>query len=314
MDMNLDHLGQAIKFDGFLKVYNFSDDEEKGDFKAFPNLKENDIAKLIDLKGEQSFTKPPARYTEASLVKVLEENGIGRPSTYSPTINTIIARRYIKKEKKNLLPTDLGFTVTEIMEKYFENIVDTKFTANVEDELDKIAEGDIFWKEVLRKFYTPFSKDLKEAEKNIEKVEQKIEYSDELCPNCGKKMQYKMGRFGRFLACSGYPECKTTKAIIKTIDEKCPKCGGKIIVNKTKKGGRTFYVCENNRYTADKKDKDKNKKEDKNSKDKNKKEDKQKQEIIKDEDGKIVCDYISWNKPSEKDKDNKKKDVEDNEE
>lgn len=275
--------GSTIKFDGFLKVYNIEEEEVKGDFEKFPDIKQGDMLSQKEIEPVQSFTKPPARYTEASLVKVLEENGIGRPSTYAPTINTIIVRRYVKKEKKNLIPTDLGILVNNILVEAFSEIVDAKFTAEVEKELDEVAEGKKTWKSVLRSFYTSFEKDLKKAEQEIEKIEKVVELSDEKCHNCGKPMEYKVGRFGKFLACTGYPECKTTKAIVKTIKEKCPICGGQVIVKKTKKGHRTFYICENNNYE----------KEDKDAKD-------VKKEVK--EGNKIHCDYISWTKPEAKDK------------
>ena len=252
--------GQTIKFQGFLKVYNIEEDEE-GDFVEFPNLQEGDIAKLIKLDPMQSFTMPPARYTEASLVKVLEENGIGRPSTYSPTISTIIDRRYVKKEKKYLIPTELGEIVNDILVKNFTEIVDATFTAKVEQELDEVAEGKIAWKKLIEEFYGPFKITLEKAEKTMKKIELKDEVSDEICDKCGKQMVYKYGRYGKFLACSGFPDCKNTKPIIKTIEEKCPDCGGTIHIRKTKRG-KNFYICENNQ---------------------------------KDKENK--CEYISWDKP-----------------
>ena len=238
--------GQTIKFQGFLKVYNIEEDTEDNDFVEFPNLKVGDIAQLIKFDPIQSFTIPPARYTEASLVKVLEENGIGRPSTYSPTITTIIDRRYVKKEKKYLIPTELGEIVNNLLIKHFTNIIDEQFTAKVEQNLDDVAEGKVHWKDLITDFYGPFEEQLNKAKETMEKIEIKDEVSDEICDLCGKPMVFKYGRFGKFLACSGFPECKNTKTIVVTIEEKCPECGGTIHVRKSKKG-KKYYICENNK-------------------------------------------------------------------
>ena len=206
---------------------------------------------------KQSFTEPPARYTEATLVKALEEKGIGRPSTYSPTITTILERRYIEKEQRQLVPTELGKVVNKLLTDNFKDIINVEFTAKIENEFDEIAEGKEQWKKMIREFYGPFEKELSKAEENLEHVELKDEVSDIPCEKCGRMMVYKYGRYGKFLACPGYPECKNTKPIVETIDVPCPKCGAKVQIRKTKRG-RKYYICENNPKS---------------------------------------CDYISWNKP-----------------
>lgn len=273
--------GAVVKSDGFMVLYSEVDEGEKNKsnkkdntldmYKSLPELNIYDKLKEEKLEFIQKFTEPPSRYTEASLVKVMEERGIGRPSTYAPTISTIIDRFYVEKEQRTLIPTELGEVVNDIMLKYFSNIVDVTFTANMEKELDDIAEGKMTYLNMISKFYNPFINNLEKVEKNIEKVELKEEVSDILCELCGKNMVIKQGRFGKFLACPGYPECKNTKPIISEIKEPCPKCGGKVLIRKSKTK-RTFYVCE------------------KNTNDDNKK-----------------CDYISWNKPGHKN-DVKKKD------
>ena len=174
----------------------------------------------------------------------MEEDGIGRPSTYAPTIATISARGYVAKDGKSIYPTELGFITTDLMKENFPDIVDVDFTAHMEDEIEDVADGTVSWKEIIRQFYGPFKKTLDEAEEKIGNVEIKDEESDVVCEKCGRKMVYKQGRFGKFLACPGFPECRNTKAIVNTIDAKCPKCGGKVIVRKSKKGV-TFYTCEN---------------------------------------------------------------------
>ncbi len=251
--------GQSLKFKGFMTLYvetldNKTDENEES---FVPNLKENQevIKQKIDAK--QSFTEPPPRYTEASLVKALEEKGIGRPSTYSPTITTILERRYIEKEQKQLIPTELGKVVNKLLTENFSDIINVEFTAKIEEDFDEIAEGKENWKQVIREFYGPFEKEVERVEKNLEHVEIKEEVSDVPCDKCGRMMVIKYGRFGKFLACPGYPECKNTKPLVETIDVPCPKCGGKIQVRKSKKK-RKFYICENNPKS---------------------------------------CDYISWNKP-----------------
>ena len=251
--------GQSLKFKGFMTLYvetldNKTDEDEES---FVPDLKENQevIKQKIDAK--QSFTEPPPRYTEASLVKALEEKGIGRPSTYSPTITTILERRYIEKEQKQLIPTELGKVVNKLLTENFSDIINVEFTAKIEEDFDEIAEGKENWKQVIREFYGPFEQEVERVEKNLEHVELQEEVSDVPCDKCGRMMVIKYGRFGKFLACPGYPECKNTKPLVETIDVPCPKCGGKIQVRKSKKK-RKFYICENNPKS---------------------------------------CDYISWNKP-----------------
>ena len=236
--------GSTVKFDGFTKLYVESKDaDEKKDTKL-PELECGDVLKLNGLESLQHFTQPPARYTEASLIKTFEELGIGRPSTYSPTITTIISRGYVITEKKNLIPTELGFIVNSVMTENFKDIVNVKFTAEMETELDKIEEGELDWRKVIDDFYRPFEKVLKTAEENIGDIEIKDEVSDVPCDKCGRLMVYKHGKFGKFLACPGFPECRNAKAIVKDIGVSCPKCGGSVIEKKTKRG-RVFYGCQN---------------------------------------------------------------------
>lgn len=236
--------GYTIRFNGYMAVYSdLSDEDEKE--KALPKLETGQEVKLIELKGEQHFTQPPPRYTEATLVKTMEEKGIGRPSTYAPTISTIISRGYVGKEKKQLFPTELGQIVTDIMKEYFEDIVNVTFTASMEEELDEIAEGKNDRVGVLKEFYTGFEPALHVAEQEMERIEIKDEESDVVCEKCGRKMVYKMGRYGKFLACPGFPECRNAKPIIKDTGVKCPKCGGMILEKKSKKG-KIYYGCEKN--------------------------------------------------------------------
>ena len=238
--------GQNLKFKGFMALYvEGTDGEKEEESGMLPNLEENEKLEKKDIRPKQSFTEPPARYTEASLVKALEEKGIGRPSTYSPTITTILERRYIEKQQKQLIPTELGKIVNKILTENFADIVNEQFTANIETRFDRISEGNEIWKDVIREFYGPFMKEVEKVESELEHVELKDEESDIICEKCGRNMVYKFGRFGKFLACPGYPECKNTKAIVETIDVPCPVCGGTVIVRKTKRG-RKFYVCENN--------------------------------------------------------------------
>ena len=254
--------GSVIKFDGFMVLYiESTDDEQKEDSDILPDLSVGDILKQHKLTPSQKFTEPPARYTEASLVKTLEEKGIGRPSTYAPTISTLLDRMYIEKQAKALVPTELGEIVDDLMEKNFQDIVNISFTANMEENLDLVAENKVDYIKMLKEFYVPFIKNLEEVSDKIEKVKIPEQETDIKCELCGKNMVIKQGRFGKFLACPGYPECKNAKPIVEEIDIPCPKCGGKILVKKTKTR-RTFYVCENNKNTEDSK-----------------------------------CDYISWNKP-----------------
>lgn len=251
--------GQVLKFKGFMTLYVETDDsKQEEEDTSIPDLTVNQevIKQKIDAK--QSFTEPPPRYTEASLVKALEEKGIGRPSTYSPTITTILDRHYIEKEQKQLAPTELGKIVNKLLTENFTDIVNVEFTAKIEEEFDDVAEGKQQWKKVIGAFYKPFEKQVQKVEKELEHVELAEEVSDVPCEKCGRMMVIKYGRYGKFLACPGYPECQNAKPIVETIAEPCPKCGAKIQVRKSKKK-RKFYICENNPAT---------------------------------------CDYISWNKPT----------------
>ena len=250
--------GQTIKFKGFMTLYvEGNDTKEKEEEGILPPLEENQEVILEKLEPKQSFTEPPPRYTEASLVKALEEKGIGRPSTYSPTITTILERRYIEKEQKQLAPTELGKIVNKLLTENFTDIINVEFTAQIENHFDEIAEGKEIWKKMIREFYGPFKLEVEKVEKELEHVELVDEVSDVPCEKCGRMMVYKFGRYGKFLACPGYPECKNAKPIIETIDVPCPKCGATVQVRKTKKK-RNYYICENNPKS---------------------------------------CDYISWNKP-----------------
>ena len=233
-----------LKFAGFTKVYDAQKDEEEKT-KALPPLAEGDALRLMKLKEEQKFTQPPARYTEDTLIRAMEEKGIGRPSTYAPTVSTILDREYVVKEGKQLKPTALGETVTKFMEDRFGNIVDVQFTANMEAQLDRVEEGEKPWKEVLSDFYGGFSKELSDAEESLKGVRIKVpdEVTDEICPNCGKNLVVKSSRFGRFLGCPGYPECTFTKPIVIEMPGRCPKCGGRIL-KRTSKKGYTYYACE----------------------------------------------------------------------
>lgn len=239
--------GSRMLFDGFTRVYtegkdNVADEDEGN--KMLPEIQEGEELKCEELLPEQHFTQPPPRFTEASLVRALEEKGIGRPSTYAPTISTIVDRGYVRRDKRVLYPTELGELVTDLMKENFSNIVDETFTAKMEENLDGIENHEETWQQVLQDFYGPFEKTLETAEKNIEKIQLVDEVSDIECEKCGAMMVYKYGRFGRFLACPNYPECKNTKAIVQAIDTPCPKCGAKILKRKSKKGGRLFYGCE----------------------------------------------------------------------
>ncbi|NMW84269.1 type I DNA topoisomerase [Peptoniphilus sp. AGMB00490] len=232
--------GSILSFDGFLRVYNYSNEKNA----ELPSLKEGQILKLKEINKEQHFTSPPPRYNEASLIKELEALGIGRPSTYSPTISTLQSRYYVVLEEKKFVPTELGQTVNEILVENFKNLVDKKFTAEMEFELDEIAAGKKQWKELVRSFYDDLKKDLDKAYENIEKVEIEDEVSDEICEKCGRNMVIKMGRYGKFLACPGFPECRNTKSLVEKIGVKCPECGkGEIVVKRSKKG-RIFYGCD----------------------------------------------------------------------
>ena len=234
--------GSRLLFDGYQKVYATNLEEDKDNL--LPELSEGESLKEKSVDCQQKFTEPPSRFTEASLVKDLEEKNIGRPSTYAPIIATLLERKYISREKKLLVPTDLGFVVTELMEDYFKEIVDAGFTADMEDRLDEVEVKDLNWKEIVRDFYASLKDELEIADKAIEKVELKDRITDEKCPECGRPLAVKEGRFGEFLACTGYPECKYTKPIVKSTGVKCPDCGGDIVA-KRGKSGKIFYGCSN---------------------------------------------------------------------
>ncbi len=246
-DYNFKANGQTIKFQGFMSLYVEGEDKkEDEDFTQIPNLEIGDKLKKEKLEPKQSFTEPPPRYTEASLVKTLEEKGIGRPSTYAPTITTILERRYIEKVQKQLIPTDLGKVVNKLLIENFSDIINVEFTAKMEEEFDKIAVGNEKWKNVIREFYTPFEQIVDKVDKELEHVTLEYEVSDVPCEKCGRMMVIKYGRYGKFLACPGYPECQNAKPIIETIDVPCPVCGGVVQIRKTKKR-RNYYICENNK-------------------------------------------------------------------
>lgn len=232
-----------IKFDGYMSVY-MSDEDEKSDAHSLNAINENSVLILEDIEGKQHFTQPPAHYTEASLVKALEELGIGRPSTYAPTISTIVARRYIIKEQKNLYVTELGEAVNNIMKIAFPSIVDVNFTANMESLLDSVEEGSVKWKTVISNFYPDLKEAVDIAEKELESVKIADEVTDVICDNCGRNMVIKYGPHGKFLACPGFPECRFTKPYLEKAGVKCPDCGSDVIILKTKKG-RRYYGCEN---------------------------------------------------------------------
>ena len=255
--------GQTMKFKGYMTLY--VENEEKEEFEKIPELEVGEEVKKENIEAKQSFTEPPARYTEASLVKTLEEKGIGRPSTYAPTITTILLRRYIEKVQKQLMPTDLGRVVNKLLVENFGDVVNVEFTAQIEEEFDKIALGDEKWKKVIREFYTPFGKTVEKVEKELEHVTLTYEESDTPCDKCGRMMVIKYGRFGKFLACPGYPECQNAKPIIETVDTPCPVCGSVVQIRKTK-SRRNYYICEKNGGIGE------------------------------------GCYYISWNKPKEGEK------------
>ena len=242
--VGLRYYGEHKSFAGFTTLYEEgSDDETVQKETVLPELTPDMPMEIEKIDPQQHFTQPPPRYTEATLVKTLEENGIGRPSTYAPTISTIISRGYVTREKKRLYPTELGTMITSLMQEYFSRIVDTEFTAEMEKQLDEVEEGKTAWKQILRNFYPGFEKELSFAEKEIEKVEIRDEESDVVCDQCGAKMVYKMGRYGRFLACPNFPACRNTKPILTYLDAPCPKCGKRLLEKMSKKG-RKFYGCE----------------------------------------------------------------------
>ena len=263
--------GQTLKFAGFMTLYVESDDSKQTDSSKKGSLNEDTVIPELEINQEviekklepkQSFTEPPARYTEASLVKALEEKGIGRPSTYSPTITTILERRYIEKEQKQLKPTDLGRVVNKLLVENFSDVINVEFTAKIEEQFDNVAEGKQQWKQVIREFYAPFKITLDKVEKELEHVQLEYEVSDVPCEKCGRMMVIKYGKYGKFLACPGYPECRNAKPIYETIDVPCPVCGGKVQVRKTRRR-KNYYICENNPKS---------------------------------------CNYISWNKPKKGEK------------
>ena len=255
--------GQTMKFKGYMTLY--VENEEKEEFAKIPELVVGEEVKKEELESKQSFTEPPPRYTEASLVKTLEEKGIGRPSTYAPTITTILTRRYIEKVQKQLIPTELGRVVNKLLIENFGDVINVEFTAKMEEEFDKVAEGDEKWKNVIKEFYTPFEQIVEKVEEELEHVTLQYEESDVPCEKCGRMMVYKYGRFGKFLACPGYPEGQNATPLIETVDVPCPVCGGTVQVRKTKKR-RNYYICENNSGIGQ------------------------------------GCYYISWNKPKEGEK------------
>ena len=235
--------GSEVVFKGYMNVYIESSETKEAKSKPLPELKKGDALAVTDIDSKQHFTQPPSRFSDASLIRELEENGIGRPSTYAPTITTIVSRGYVQRSKKTLVPTELGTVTTDIMKQNFKDIVDVDFTAHMEQELDDIEDGKLDWINVLSEFYPGFEKQLEEAHKNIEKVEIKDKVSDVPCEKCGRMMVYKLSKFGRFLACPGYPECKNTKTIRVGTGVECPKCGGEILIKQSKRG-RTYFGCE----------------------------------------------------------------------
>ncbi len=236
--------GEHRRFAGFSSIYEEGSDEAaESSETTLPQMNEGDPVTIQSVESAQHFTQPPARFTEASLVRMLDEKGIGRPSTYAPTITTIISRGYVMRENKRLYATELGRMVTNVMIQYFGEIADTEFTAQMEDKLDAIEEGNVEWKQVLRDFYPSFNEMLTEAENTIEKIELRDEPSDEICDKCGANMVYRMGRYGKFLACPNFPDCRNTKAVLNYIDVKCPQCGGRLL-EKTSRKNRKFYGCE----------------------------------------------------------------------
>ncbi len=233
--------GAKIKFSGFETLYGADDDEK--DFKKIPALSVGSVLKCKELDPEQHFTEPPSRYSEASLIKALEEKGIGRPSTYAPIITTIVSKGYVTREKKLLKPTELGYVTVDLISEYFKDIVDVEFTAGMEEKLDGVEEGQYPWKNVLHDFYPPFEKLLNVADKAIGKVELTYEESDVKCEKCGRMMVYKLGRFGKFLACPGFPQCRNTKTVVVETGVSCPQCGSMIVERKSQKG-KKYFACE----------------------------------------------------------------------
>ncbi len=236
-------VGSILKFPGYLKVYTESrDDGEKDEDKLLPEVKEGEVVEARSLTEKQHFTQPPPRYTDATLVKTLEEKGIGRPSTYAPIVETVIKRGYIVRENKQLYPTELGVIVVDLLKKHFKDIIDVTFTAGMEEKLDSIEEGDLDWVKVLDSFYDPFMGTLEKAEDEIGQVQVADEVTEEVCELCGRNLVIKMGRFGKFLACPGFPDCRNTKPLLEPTGVLCPRCEGEIVIRRSKKG-RKFYGC-----------------------------------------------------------------------
>lgn len=238
--------GTVMRFAGFTKVYDETKDDDsaaKGRVRL-PDLREDESLECQKLEPKQHFTEPPPRYTEATLVKALEDNGIGRPSTYSTIVETIQARGYVAQQERRFLPTPIGIAVNGLLVEHFPKIVNLDFTARMEGDLDRVADGHEDWIGLLRRFYGPFESELVEAEKRLPRLELRDEPTDEICPTCGRPMVIKHGRFGKFISCSGYPECKTTKPIVKETGASCPRCSGAIVERRSKKG-RVFYGCAN---------------------------------------------------------------------
>ncbi len=240
-DYNFRASGSRLLFKGFTAVYKDDEEEQEG---MLPKLEENAKCLVRNIDPKQNFTKPPARYSEATLVKALEERGIGRPSTYVPIIGTILDRGYVKKEQKLIVPTELGEIVTKLMIENFPDVVDVEFTATMEEQLDDIEADGRPWKKVIGDFYTGFEQDVKKAEESVQKIVMEERPAGIECDLCGAQMVYKTGRYGEFIACPNYPECKNTKQITKPIEAPCPTCGGQVLTKKSKKG-KTFYGCAN---------------------------------------------------------------------
>ncbi|MGH2371221.1 MAG: DNA topoisomerase, partial [Chloroflexota bacterium] len=236
--------GSVLRFAGFLKVAGDTDEDEDARKKLLPELAKNEPLDLERVTPEQHFTQPPPRYSEATLIKALEEEGIGRPSTYAPILSTIQDRGYVEKAEKALRPTELGTIVNDLLVEHFPGVVDVGFTAQIEEHLDQVAEGETDWVPVVKEFYDPFAQTLEKAASLMERVEIADEPSDEVCDVCGRPMVIKLGRFGKFLACSGFPECRNTRTLLTKIGVECPQCGGDLIERKTKTG-RVFYGCSN---------------------------------------------------------------------
>ncbi|MBI4328589.1 MAG: type I DNA topoisomerase [Chloroflexi bacterium] len=239
--------GSVLRFPGYLTIYQEGQDDPAAEETEarLPHLEKEQSLELLGLRPLQHFTQPPPRYTEASLVKAMEERGIGRPSTYAPILSTLQDRSYILREQGRLRPSRLGMAVTDLLKAHFSEIVDLDFTSTMEEEMDEIARGEREWVPVLQDFYTPFARDLKRAETEMPRVRDIDEPTDEVCPTCGRPMVIKTGRFGRFLSCSGFPECRTSKPLVQKTGALCPRCGGDLVPRRSRKGGRTFYGCSN---------------------------------------------------------------------